>query len=183
MTYELTWEEVQDAAEKMLRIWVGGGEAEWAQECWSHFRAAGLTGAATLLERTESEIRLLCLTKIYHEFCATTWDENPDQPLVELADYLEVNPVAIGILAAKAGFSGDEEDSEHELLSGALQAASDAQRPLIHACLVKALGGAPKVYERMRRTRGTEDPDGDEWAVTSTNAAAFDFIEKRFHHG
>lgn len=183
MSTELTWEEVEDAAEMVLPVWVLGAEMEWVRECWGHFRAAGLTGAATTIEKTESFLRLLCLTQVYHDFCGLAWDEDPDQPMDVIAEGLEIDPVALDILAAKAGFNGDDLSSAQDFHSAALQAASDAQRPIIHACLLKALGGAPKLYERMWHTRGMQATDEDEWAVSSTNANAFEFIKNQFHNG
>ena len=80
--YEMVqWEDVKDAASKMFNVWVFGGELEWAQECWTHFAASGLTENSSVIEYVAAQLRLLTLARNYEEFCVLAWDENPDTPI------------------------------------------------------------------------------------------------------
>ncbi len=75
------WEEIEEAASKMFRVWVDGGDLEWAREVWGHLCAAALASRQTLLEETAAKLRLVTLARIYEEFCGLAWDENPETPL------------------------------------------------------------------------------------------------------
>ena len=108
-TENIKWEEVESAAPKMFSVWVDGTELEWAKEAWSHLTAAGLVGATTILDITTANLRLVTLALIYQEFCGFAWDENPETPVDYLAEDLEIDPVALGVLAAKADPNGFEE--------------------------------------------------------------------------
>jgi hypothetical protein len=77
----IPWEDVSAAAAGMFNVWFGGSELEWAKECWSHFTKAGLTGNLSILEDTESRMRLLTLARIYHEFSWIAWEEDPETPI------------------------------------------------------------------------------------------------------
>ena len=55
------WEEVEDAAAKMFSISVDGNELKWAREAWRSLAAASLAGGGTILEITETKLRLVTL--------------------------------------------------------------------------------------------------------------------------
>src|SRR4051794_12458933 len=105
----VSWEDLEPAAGKMFKVWVGGGELEWAKECWQHFAAKGLTDSANVIEDTASRLRLVALARIYEEFCGLAWDENPETPVDYLAEDLELDSVALGILAAASGLDSSAE--------------------------------------------------------------------------
>lgn len=180
---QIEWSEIEDAASKMFAVWRDGSELVWAKECWTHFSAAGLTAANSEMERTAALLRLVALARIYHEFSGLAWDEDPGMPLDYLAGNLDIDPVALGILAGRTN-KGDPEDAqdEHELRDVALATVTDAFRPEIFACLSKAYGNAIALYSRMWRTNPSagEIHDQDEFEVTGPNAAALEYVTHGF---
>lgn len=177
----LQWDEVDDAAKKMFDVWLIGSELDWAKEACSHLAAAGLLNALTLLDLTAAKLRLVTLALIYQEFCGFAWDENPETPVGYLAEDLDIDPVALGILAGRVE-SDEFEDStdEYELRQAALWAVTDSQRHNIFECLRAAYGDELKLYSRIWHTRSPLDSDGDEWEVTDRNSAALEFVSNGF---
>jgi hypothetical protein len=183
--YEMVqWEDIKDAASKMFKVWVLGGELEWARECWAHFAESGLTENATVIEYTATQLRLVTLARIYEEFCGLAWEENPDTPIAYLAEDLDIDPVALGVLAARTAKDLDDAGDETELRNSALLAITDAQRSEIHQCLCTAYGTDIALYSRMSRTKHSrdseEDDDGEEFDVTGPNSCALQFIMEGF---
>ena len=182
---ERSWEEMELAAAKMFSVWVGGLELEWAKEAWGHLYAAGLVGGETILEATAGRLRLVTLARIYQEFCGLAWDEHPETPLDYLAENLEIDPLALGILAA-AGQADKFDDAmnEYELREAALSAVTDGQRSEIFQCLKAAYGNDVQIYTRLWHTRcavAEKDSQDEEFAVTSANGAALDYVIHGFH--
>jgi hypothetical protein len=183
-TDTIEWDEVEGAATKMFNVWVDGTELKWAEEAWGHLTAAGLTGATTILDITAAKLRLVTLARIYQEFSGFAWDENPETPLDYLAEDLEIDPVALGILAGRAD-PNDFEDltwDEH-LLGAALVTVTDSQRKEIFECLRNAYGDEFRLYSRLWRTRSLlaeEDSEADEWEVTGVNSSALEYVSNGF---
>lgn len=181
----IAWEDVSLAASAMFQVWCDGGEMKWAQECWGHLEEAGLTGNATRLESTATLLRLVCLARIYREFCGLARDEESEISLGLLAEDLEIDSLALGILGHLASPDAfDEVEDEADLREAALHEATDAQRDEIFECLVKAYGGVVPLYSRMSATNQSdpEENDGEEFEVTGPNSAAFNFVVNRFQY-
>lgn len=183
-SYEIvSWEDIEPAARKMFHVWMGDGELEWVKECWQHFAAKGLTGNTTALEITATYLRLVALARIYEEFCGYAWEENPETPVDYHAEHVEIDPLALGILAARSGDdSFDEAGEDYELREAALLAATDAMRAEIFDCLSAAYGGAVMLYARMSKTNhsANEEDDEDEFEVTGSNSSALQFVTDGF---
>lgn len=179
----VAWEEIAPAASKMFHVWCGSGETKWVEECWQHLGEAGLTDKTTLLEETATYLRLVSLAQVYEEFCGCAWDENPGTPLSDLADELEIDPLALGILGAIAGPDAfDDEADDSELREIALSAATAKQRVEIFSCLCKAYGGAVQLYSRMSKTnqQAGEEDNGNEFEVTGSNGIAISYVMNGF---
>jgi hypothetical protein len=182
-TDNIRWEDVESAATKMFRVWVDGTELEWAKEAWNHLAAAGLVSATTMLDVTAARLRLVTLARIYEEFCGFAWDENPETPLNYLAENLEIDPIALGILAAKADPDNFEDLIEDDCIQeAALLAVIDSQRQEIFECLRAAYGDERRLYSRLGHTRSlsAEDAEGDEFEVTGANSSALEYVRNGF---
>lgn len=180
---QIGWEEIEEAASKMFSVWINGGELKWAREAWGHLRNADLASRQTLLDETQAKLRLVTLARIYQEFCGLAWDENPETPLDYLTEDLEIDPVAVGVLAAQTGSDELEESiDDYELLIVALTAVTNSQRQDIFQCLKKAYGDEIRLYGRFWYTRPglTEDNEGDEFEVTIPNSAALEYVRNGF---
>jgi hypothetical protein len=184
---QVRWEEVEHAAAKMFNIWVDGAELAWAKEVWGFLHSAGLTSADTPLERTAANLRLVTLARVYHEFCGLAWDENSDTPIEMFAEDLEIDPVALGILAQSSGDeSFGEASDEYSLRIAALTTVSDHQRLEIFRCLTTAYGNNVRLYSRMWHTRSSDqrgETDSIEFEVTLRNSAAFEYVMNGFQGG
>lgn len=183
---KVLWRDVEKAAAKMFHVWVGDGEIIWVRECWLYFDKAGLTNSATALDRTLTYLRLVTLACVYEEFCGLAWDENPGTPIDYLAEDLEIDPVALGVLAAKISPDNfDELTDEHELLNEALRIVTEFQRKEIFDCLSKAYGSDVQLYSRISRTKqSADDEDDDEiFRETYSNSITLNFIMNGFQQG
>ena len=177
------WDKLEDTASEMFNVWVDGVELDWAKECWGHFIAGDLAGDATILERTATLLRLVTLARIYEEFCSRAWDENPDTPIVNMAEGLEIDPVALGILASRvSGDTFDDVFGDYELHEVALIAVTDAQRNEIFDCLCTAYGDSVRLYSRMYHTRYpvNDETEDDEFMVTGPNCVAIEYVMSGF---
>jgi hypothetical protein len=182
----LPWVEVEDAAAKMCRVWRGEGELKWARECWGHLTAVGLTRDSTIVERTETLLRLVALASIYQEFSGLAWDEDSETPLDYLAEDLDIDAVALGLLAAAASEGEfDDVEDEVELRAAALQVAVDAQRASLFTCLSDAYGSSVALYSRMFKTHPEAENDGScsEFEMTASNASALQYVTDGFRRG
>jgi hypothetical protein len=100
-----------------------------------------------------------------------------------LAENLDLNDIAIGVLATKAqNCDINDEYDEDELRSTALTYASDAQRPEIFKCLVLAYGGEVPLYSAMSKTNETSD-EGREFEASMSNSNALDYVTSGFGTG
>jgi hypothetical protein len=168
-TQKVKWDEIETAAAKMFNVWIDGAELKWAREAWKHLAKAGLTEATTILEITATKLRLVTLARIYQEFCGFAWEENQEMPwdyLAELAKDLEIDPVALGILAGQADPNDFEDLTENDyLLGAALETVTDSQRQEIFESLQTAYGDDFRLYSRLWHTRSADaekDSEGDE---------------------
>lgn len=180
------WEDVFEAAAAMFHVWNGDGEIAWVEECWRYLSEAGLTSDSTILETTETSLRLIMLARIYEEFCGLAWDENPETPINVLAEDLGIDPLALGIIAARSsGESFEACVEQFELYEHALDVASDAMRSEIFQCLYKAYDGEIGLYSRMSKTNKSTDAEGDEdeFDGTFANADAFAYVKNGFRFG
>jgi hypothetical protein len=184
---DVTWEDVQEAAAKMFDVWVDGTELEWAKEAWTHLSAAGLTRGTTILEITTANLRLLTLSIIYQEFCGLAWDTNPETPVDFLAEDLQIDPVALGILAGSDGTAEFENfDDDYDLREAALITVTKRQKPAIFQCLKAAYGSDIKLYSRLWHTRNESLEDdmadtAEEFEITPPNGCAIQYVLKGFH--
>jgi hypothetical protein len=185
-TSDIKWTFVEDAAARMFKIWTDGSELDWAKEAWGHLYNGGLTGGSTILEETASKLRLVALACIYQEFCGCAFDENPEVPVDNLAEDLEINPVALGILARSARDEGFGDYGHYsDLREAALIAVTEGQRPEIFQCLEKGYGGVVPLYTRLWHTR--ESPadeeskdDGEEFEINRPNTNAIQYVMNGF---
>jgi hypothetical protein len=143
-----------------------------------------LTNGNTVLETTAARLRLVTLGRIYEEFCRLAWEENPETPLEYLAEFLEIDPVALGILAS-TGSTDDITDAidEFGLRVAALQAATDSQRKVIFQCLEAAYGGPVKLFSRLWHTRADAaeaDDDLPEFEPVPGNCSALEYVQNGF---
>lgn len=193
-TAETGWEDVRGAAAEMFNVWEDGAELAWAEEAWGHLHAAGLAGDGTVVGTTAAHLRLVTLARVYQEFCGLVWEETPDTPIEYLAEGLEIDPVALGILAALEDRTlFDEFVDDSELREAALTVVSDGQRTEIFHCLEAACGGSSKLYSRLWHTRSAEsgavdeedafDDDGAEFEGTSANSFGLNFVMSGFRDG
>lgn len=181
----ITWAEVQHAASKMFHVWLGDGEIKWVEECWHHLGEAELTDNTSVLEATATALRLVTLARIYEEFCGLAWDENPETPVAYLAEDLDIDSLALGILATKASPEAfDDVYDDSELQEAALLAATDAQRKEIYDCLSAAFGDEIQLYSRMSKTNqsASDGDDEDEFDVTGSNSVALDYVMNGFRY-
>jgi hypothetical protein len=182
----IAWNDIKNAARRLFDVWVTGGEYEWAEECWGHLTKCGLTRGVGIVDRTATYLRLITLARVYEEFSGIIWDENPETPLDMMAEDLEIDPIALGILAAATSREELEEFAiNDELREAAMQIVIDAQRGEICTCLSAAYGGAPRLYSRMFKTNADsdDDDDGEEFEVTDTNSAALQYVMNGFQSG
>ncbi len=181
---ELAWADVEDGAAKIFKVWVTGSELKWAEEAWTFLAEKGLASCATEIEVTASYLRLVALAQIYEEFCGAAWEENPETPLNYFAEHFEINPLALGVLAAEIDSTelhGAAED--FELLEAALFIVTRNLRIEIFECLEAAYGGAHQLYLRLSRTRSpvpSPDEDDDALEVTGANSTAYEFVTNGF---
>ena len=183
-TDTLEWEEIEAAASEMFKVWIDGSELEWAKEAWSHLTRADLASAGSILDITSAKLRLVTLARIYQEFCGYAWDENPETPVEYLAEDLEIDPVALGVLAGSIEpleFQSCSDD--YELRQAALVAVTDSQRLEIFECLRAAYGDEIRLYSRIWHTRSLlaeKDSEGEEFEVTGANCSALEYVQNGF---
>lgn len=185
------WADVEDAAADMFNTWYMGSEREWAREAWGHLHAANLVGGETPLESTLASLRLAALAKIYQEFCGFAWGEDKKTPIECLVEGLDVDPLALGIIAGSIDakqFSGTS--SESELCELALIEVMERERATVFRCLKAAYGGHIKLFERIARTVSPErESDDDEdvfWSSffsSDAAAAALKYVSNGFIEG
>lgn|GEM_PF-1169996 len=177
----ILWDDIDSQASDMFKVWLCGGELEWAEECWRFFQKAGLADCEPWIEHTRSLLRLVTLARIYQEFSGFKWDENPETEVDYLAEDLEIDSIALGILAAKAFPDGfNDAEGEYDLNQSALIAATDDLRAEIFQCLVKAYGDEVALYSRMCRTNSDTEIDGEDFTVTSGNCRALEYVMNSF---
>lgn len=180
----VAWEDLEAAAKQMFNVWLGGGELTWAKEAWEHLRCSGLTNGGTALMDTATKLRLVTLARVYREFCMLAWDEGGELPLRYLAEHLDIDQTALGVLAAAGGIDPGFGGTEGDLLEAAVEAVTRSQRREVFSCLKAAYGSDYDLYIRLLRTQTTEEGD-DAGALepTPNTCAAYDYVRGGFLRG
>lgn len=175
----MAWEDIERAAAKMFNVWTSGGDLAFAKEAWGHLEAAGLTDDDGVAAATETYLRLIALCRIYEEFSGAKWDEDPDMPISFLAEDLDIDRFALGLLAGPHLQDGDwRYVEEFEMFKAALTAAVESFRPEVFECLRRAYGGDTCLYQRLCRTRSDSDEhDYEDFDITGPNMDAYDFVK------
>ena len=107
--------------------------------------------------------------------------ENPETPVDYLAEDLEIDSIALGILAARAFPNGfDDAEDECELNESALIAITDDLRKEVFQCLCKAYGDEVALYLRMCQTQPNPDTDAEEFTVTPGNCRGLEYVMNGF---
>lgn len=173
------WDEIESAAAGMFDIWTSGGDLAFAREAWEHLRAAGLADDDTPALATQARLRLIALYRIYEGFCLAKWNENPDTPIAFLAEDLQIDRLALGLLAAPHMHPGDWlAVDEFEMYEVALAAAVKALRPEVLDCLKKAYGGDSALYQRLSRTRSNNDEyDDRDWDIEGGDVDGYAYVK------
>jgi hypothetical protein len=138
-----------------------------------------LTSDEGVYDLTRTYLRLIALRLIYGEFCAAKWDQEFETPVSYLVEDLEINLLALGLMASSGLERGSElMGDEFALREAALTAAIETLKPGIFSCLLNAYGGAIGLYSRLSRTAGNLDKDDEagDGATVSGDCAALDFI-------
>jgi hypothetical protein len=181
------WEEFEDAAGGIFKVWVDGRELAWAKQAWLKLAESGLTDYSTERERTEVCIRLMTLGVIYLDFCYHAWEEDGYPDFSGWAAVLEIQPFQIGRLIEAAHASDfvelEPRAEEAEFLADAFLTLTDSERPRIHSALCASKPkGFITVYRDLHQTRRipSEDSGDDPWEVTPGNSSAFEFVENGF---
>jgi hypothetical protein len=174
------WDEISDAASGIFSIWTSGGDLDFAKESWTHLAAGGLTSDDCVYDLTRTLLRLIALRLIYGEFCAAKWDEQSETPISYLVEDLEIDPLALGLIAGDYLAPGSELGDPFSLRAAALEAAVKRLRPYVFACLLNAYGGSIDLYSRLSRTAANLDANDDsgDGATVTGDCAALDFIRK-----
>jgi hypothetical protein len=102
-----------------------------------------------------------------------------------LAENLEIDPVALGILAASTPDRNDFEEltEAEDLTEDALLAVVNSQRTEIFDCLRVVYADAIQLHSCIWHTRSPEaeeDSECDEFEVTNPNSAALDYVMNGF---
>ena len=179
----LAWEDIRGPASKMFNIWTSGGDLDFAEQAWQFLQAAGLVSGDDIVSKTKSCMVLLALCRIYLAFCEAKWDESADIPISFLAEDLDIDPVALGLLASgeMSKYVQDLYFEAFELRENALVAVTKLLEPQVLECLRTAFGGSTGLYLRLSRTRANDDEqDGNEFEVTGPNMDAYDFLNHGF---
>ena len=71
----LSWEEIEDDARNLFRVWVTGSEVEWARRAWVILQNERLIAYDTALGLTRVQVRLLTLAVFYWDFCQLAHEE------------------------------------------------------------------------------------------------------------
>ncbi len=163
----LEWYDVSDAAGEMFKMWVEGGDLEWAEESWDHLLAADMLADESLLDTVKSKCHLITLAVIYLEFAALTFEEDVEPSLTDYASLLEINLVALGVYWALAHpKAANSIKMDENLTENILRRIVERLRSNVYRCLLKADGNAMGIYLRMAATASStevvDDDDDDE---------------------
>lgn len=172
------WNEISDAASGIFNVWTSGGDLDFAKESWSHLAAGGLTSDDCVYDSTRTLLRLIALRLIYGEFCAAKWDEQSETPISYLVEDLEIDPLALGLIAGDYLAPGSEQGDPFSLRAAALEAAVERLKPEVFACLMNTYGGSIELYSRLSRTAANLDANDDtgDGATVTGDCAVLDFI-------
>ncbi len=177
---EPSWLKVAPTACEIFSVWEGDAELDWAREAWDYLFKANLVGIDSPLGKAASNLRILTLGFIYHDFCRIAWDEDPDNSLDHMIEQLDIDPLALGVFAG----SPDDEifefvEDEDELFEASIENATLILRQGIHECLVAAYGGDDQLHSRMLST--CDDDEAESGLESSgANAESLAFVRSGF---
>lgn len=158
------WEDLGSLRQELFRVWVSGGDREWAETAWRRLAGAGLTDYVDENEHRVVLIRFFTLACIYNSFCIEVFEEGYDfQDLsysVEVSDLLPVE--ASEDSAVDGGLdstveqreNGDEssdgdESEDDDQPYESLRALVEVEHPKLVAALTKAFGGEWPLFGYM----------------------------------
>jgi trehalose utilization protein len=172
------WEQIKRAASEIFDVWTTHGDLTFAREAWGHVEAAGLAEDYSLLDQTQSYLRVIVLRQIYGDFCRLKWEESGDTEVTWCADALRIDPLALGILAAEhLGDDAFRHEKSSEMREDALLTVCDALRDEVFQCLHRAYGGDKGLYCRLSVSSTDDDEETiSDLILTANDITAFEFV-------
>jgi hypothetical protein len=143
---------------------------------WTHIEGAGRPDYATVLEETEAKVRLLTLGCIYLDFCSIALGECESPDFEMWAEALDVEIYCLGQLVGTEHEECNEAEGKGDFCRRALNVLTDQFRPQLYAALVKGFGGVSALYSVLWQNCHDTTADGEEWRVTSSTGAAYEFV-------
>ena len=184
------WEDLGSLRQKLFRVWVSGGDSEWAETAWRRLAGAGLTDYVEENERRAVLIRFFTLACIYNSFCVEVFEEGYDfQDLsysVEVSDLLPVEDSDDSTVEQREdgdeSSDGDEESEDDDEPYESLRSLVDVEHTKLVAALTRAFGGEWPLFGYMWIScnwtwQGTAT-EGDEQAAFGLTSEQ---IENRIH--
>ena len=123
------WEDLGSLRQELFRVWVSGGDSEWAETAWRRLAGAGLTDYVDEKERRAVLIRFFTLACIYNSFCIEVFEEGYDfQDLsynVDVSDLLPVDDSDDSTLDGRSESTVEQSEEGDESSDGDEEAEDD----------------------------------------------------------
>ena len=180
-TDKLEWKEVEYAAEQIFDQWGGEHILRWVEEAWGHLKTAELTESGSLLELTQAQLRLIVLAELVGSYRKYALGESSDDVTWYSAEHLDIDQLALGILAGRSSdILNDSDDST--LLAEALDQVVADLKPTVVSCLTSAFGEAHGLHKSLwNAVTGSDDPDTDEaFEPAADQLSAYAHVEQGF---
>jgi hypothetical protein len=158
----LLWEEIEDNARNLFRVWVTGSEVEWARRAWVILEDEKLTACDTALGLTRVQVRLLTLAVFYWDFCQLAHEEFWEETDLWLraTEDAGVSGFRVAQLVDEKFEESEFDSDDSDLLQCALIKLIEQERPVIARALIKGFGSEVKLLEAMETS--TTCPAGDD---------------------
>lgn len=177
MKEQLTWDEVERAANEMFSVFVGRPELAWGKQAWQFLSEAGLLDIETEFDRHRALFRLLVLGGIFRDFCDAAWEESSYLPYSDWASTLDTDPFVIGQLYARLADWCEDEQVE---VDNALEFLVEDRRREVVKVLTSAFGGRNGLFASLWTSSNSQDEDPDDpfSPLTVERMKAFEWVSE-----
>ncbi len=159
------WNELKDAADRILSIFLSGEETKFAHKAWNYIIKAGLAEYSSPDEDVIVKMRFIALVDVYLDYCRIAHEEDHDSEYYDWIDHLDLEADRIPPVYESL-FPNSEADKDLDV-SDKIRVLSDYFRKEIVNCLIKGFGSESILFLAFWKSTHTRNKEKDSEILNS----------------
>lgn len=153
------WNELKDAANRILSIFLSGEETKFAHKAWNIIIKSGLANYSNSEEEIIVKMRFIALADIYLDYSRIAHQEDHDSEYYDWIDHLELEADRIPPIYESL-FPNKTEDEDLDV-PDKIGVLSDYFHKEVFNCLIKVFGTESDLFLALWKSTHTRNKEKD----------------------